>query len=154
MENINLTPLNPYLKTRKDAADFILLVEVVMKKLYEENLTIEKVFKESLPYDLANTLSKITKEGNIQDKQSLQTFFDKLREHISTLPVVHLILAVKPTPEVIDSMTNWFYIQFKKTVLMDITIDEELLGGAVISFAGRANEYSLRNKIEQMQTSD
>ncbi len=155
-EEINLNPLFPYLKTRKDANELILLFEDLSGKLFKEDLTAENLFKEKLPYDLSSILQKMSAEENISllDKTTLQKFLTQIQENITSLPTVHIILALDPTYEMIEEITNWFYDTYKKLVLLDITIDKDLIAGTVLSFNGRANEYSLRNQINQMHTSD
>lgn len=155
-QEINLNPLFPYLKTRKDATELTVLFEDVSDNLFKDNLTSEKVFNSKLPYDLASILGKMSQEKNIslQDKNALQDFLNKIQHEISKIPVVHIILAIDPTKDMIDEITNWFYVKYERLILLDITIDKDLIGGASLSFNGRANEYSLRNQIAQMHPSD
>ncbi len=150
---MNISALHSYLRTKNEATKLILLLEKLIDELFKEIFSLDKILASELTLELKIIIEKLIKESGIktENKKEVQAFLAKLQEELSRLPVVHIILSISPKEQQVEIIHNWFYQNFQKTVLLDISIDPTIIGGGVISFNGRANDYSLRNKIGQMQ---
>lgn len=152
MQTLDLAPMHPYIRTKSDANELVLKLESLGENIFKKDTVLEKILEVELPDNLSRGIEELAKIQaiNMQDKTSLGQFINQLQESLSSLPVIHLILAVEPNNQLINIIHDWFYQTYKKLVLLDISYDKSLIAGAVISFNGKANEYSLRNKIAQM----
>lgn len=147
---MDLSALSQYIKTKKDANDFITFLEELSAGVFKERASLQDELAKKAPYELISIIEKLQQSQNINtsDKNAQQNFFTDLKTLISSLPVVHLILARQPNSQTVQTIRRWFFINYKKLVLLDITTDETLIAGSVISFNGKANDYSLRSQLE------
>lgn len=151
---MNLSALHPYLVTKNEVNNLSLLLRKLTGQLFKEGFDLDKFLAQETSYELNQSIKNLLKENRLStasDKSTLQTFFLQVQEPISSLPVVHIILAFPPKVGLVKFIHDWFYQNFKKTVTLDISVDPSLIGGGVISFGGKANDYSLKNTIEQVR---
>lgn len=74
----------------------------------------------------------------------------RLREEILALPTLRLTLAFEPTPRQIQGYTILLHrLTEGASMLLDISVDPQCIGGAIISFQGRRFDYSLHTFINQ-----
>lgn len=153
---MNISALHPYLRTKSDTIALIQLLEKLEKEIFKEPFDFSKILKTKAPYELSAVIQKLITEANIKvsNRNALQKLLTEINNQVATLPVVHIIVPLSPTENHLKIMHDWFFQNYKKTVILDISVDPSLIGGCVVSFGGRANDYSLKNRIEQMQTSD
>ncbi len=150
---MNLSALHPYLVTKNEVNKLLLLLRQLTSELFKQGFDLDTYLANETSYELAQGIKNLLKENQLSpnaEKSILQNFFLKIQEPISSLPVVHIILAFSPKVGLVKFIHDWFYQNFKKTVTLDISVDESLIGGGVISFNGKANDYSLKNTIEQI----
>ncbi|GEM_PF-1871787 len=156
-KKIDPLPLREFLKTKNDANDFIYLLEKLSADLFKKNgKSFDKLLSQDLSYEVGKTLKSVA-EGtgeSMRNKQHVELFFSHLKDITSSLPVIHVIVAVEPTEKVVSLIHNWIYNNFKKLMLLDITYDPELIGGCVVSFNGKANDYSLKSQMSMMRNQD
>lgn len=150
---MDLSALQPFLKTKDDANHLIATVENLADNLFKGDFILSDFLSKNFPYDLKLAIEKtlVSSSINSDNKEELSKFFKNLLEEIGKLPLIHIILAKSPLEELVNSIHLWFYQNYKKTVLLDISIDNSIIAGAVLSFNGRAQDYSLSSKIEQMR---
>ena len=150
---MNISALQPYLITKEGTQNITELLKTLHNELFTENFLFDAALSEHASYDKSNAISQTASENgiNIADKSALQHFFISVQDEIKILPVVHIILSFRPKEGLVREIHDWFYEKFKKIVILDISADPEIIAGGVISFAGKANDYSLRGKIEQMR---
>jgi len=149
---LDLISFHPYLKTKEDVGKTVTMLDSLSDKLFrQDTLNPSETFASELPYSLSTIIEKLISEQNIdmQDKKNLQAFINQLKKDLSSLPILHIILAIEPNQKLIDQIHSWLYETIKKLIILDITVDETIIAGAAISFDGRANDYSLRNQMEQ-----
>jgi F0F1-type ATP synthase delta subunit len=102
------------------------------------------------------TIKKIAASNNIklQNQAEATAFLNKLAEAISTLPTVHLTLAVAPKMQLIKTISQWFIATYQKTVLLDIKVEPSLMAGSIVEFNGRYKDYSLKKSITASNAAD
>jgi hypothetical protein len=149
---MDLLPLHTFLRTKKEANQLTALFEKIEDALFKENFSLGTTLSKNTSYDQAEQIKKVLRDSNInmESKDELREALKSLRKQLTALPIIHLILAFSPNDEIVDMIHDWFYNNYKKMVLLDISIDKSIIGGSVISFNGRANDYSLGAKIEQL----
>src|SRR5688572_27780860 len=143
MNNTALATLQPYLRTKQDVNDLIEILSKLIEELYTESFNLNNFLIQHISYELASSIEKISPNPN--DKRALQDFYLKLQKDIENLPLIHIILPFAPKVSLITIIHDWFYQSYHRVVILDITVDPTLIGGSVISYKGRANDYSLKN---------
>jgi len=77
----------------------------------------------------------------------------KLKKHLTNLPEIKLIIAFRPRQEFIDELSSWLKDATGQTILIDLTIQESIIGGLRLEYGGEYRDYSLVKKLEeQFQT--
>jgi len=148
-----LTALHSFLKTKKDASKLNGLFEKLNSELFKENFNLSDFLSQNASYELKELLEKIIQEAqpSTRNTNDLRSLFSNLQKEIAELPIVHMIMSFAPNEQTVNMIHSWFYTSYKKIVILEISIDKSLIAGAVISFGGQANDYSLATQIEQIQ---
>jgi len=136
--------------TKKDIEEVILQLDDLINSLFNVNIDIEKKMDEILPQDKKQKIMEIVKRNKIDIKDTLQfqNFLKELQQRVENIPVIMLHFAFNPKEEILRSVLNWFLENLKKEVVLDIEVDQNLIGGAVVVYNGIYKDYSLRKKFE------
>lgn len=152
MNNNNSSTIRSHFKTTHDVDEFLRLLEGLNGQLFKQAFTSREILDKLLPYSQADLIKRLASEYNIsiEDKHEMESFFIALQHMLKGLPVISLTLAVIPSQEGIDYLSNWFYINFQKNVIIDIQYNPDILGGAIIAFNGKYGDYSLKKHVEKL----
>ncbi|HEV2339959.1 MAG TPA: F0F1 ATP synthase subunit delta [Patescibacteria group bacterium] len=61
--------------------------------------------------------------------------------------VAHITLAFHPTEKQLASIRDWFTEEIHQPVQLDITIDTNLIAGAIIEYNGKHKDYTIAKKL-------
>ena len=129
------------LKTLDDVDTLIQEIDVLSNSLYKSN------FEEVLYSKIRkSTLDAIVRFGV---GAQLIAPLRELEEILKTLKLLKLTLAVSPTPALVDTISSWVKTNVGEDVVLDISLDSNLMGGAQISFSGKYADYSLSTAYDQ-----
>jgi len=101
-----------------------------------------------MEYIEGNDLNYYIDKIDIKDTLQFQNFLKELQQRVENIPVIMLHFAFNPKEEILRSVLNWFLENLKKEVVLDIEVDQNLIGGAVVVYNGIYKDYSLRKKFE------
>ena len=134
------------IKTKDDARELLLQIEDALNELYKHKKDGLSVIEDVFPYEKKEKMLALLAAQKVDVKNSIQVteFFNQLQKTIQAIPVVSLTLAFEPKFSFIKKMSSWLVVRLKKTVLLDITVDRLLIGGAIVSSGGRYKDYSLK----------
>ena len=109
---------------------------------------IEKILSSHLPEDLAAAMRKIIQDPVFKDNpEALKKFFQDLRDTLDKLSVLKLAIAFKQTEELVAQLHAWTDKNLGHGVVLDISYDGSMVGGAKIIFGGRYKEVTLAQII-------
>jgi vacuolar-type H+-ATPase subunit E/Vma4 len=133
--------------TTTDEADLLTdELEALSVSLYKDHGgTFEKVLKERVRKRVGEKMVSEMKKKGIGKREYIKA----LKKQASSLEEVKLTLAVEPTPAMIESISDWIKENVGAAVILDLTFDATLVGGAVVSFRGNYADYSLRARLEK-----
>lgn len=148
---IDLLPLRNYLHTTVDAHELQILLRSFSEQLFQSSDKTEDIFTKQLPYDIASFLSKLLEQYHINkdDKMQIRVFITEVIAAINDLPIVSLTLARSPKKATIITVQEWFLRTYNKLILLDVTLDPELIAGSVIQFQGKYHDYSLKKMLDE-----
>jgi F0F1-type ATP synthase delta subunit len=152
MENTALSNLHSFLRTKSDTNNLIHILDKLIDGLFKETFDFKNDLSKEASYELFEALEKTVYQfcHNPADRKVLQDFLSALKKEIVELPIIHIILSIAPKQNLVKAIHDWFYQNYQKTVVLDISVDPSLIGGSVLSFAGKANDFSLKSRIDQM----
>jgi len=152
MTTINPNSLQAYIRTTEDATNFLSILGTLSNEVFKKNTTLEDILEHEVSYQKGLTIKKIAATHNVdlQNRTEIPTFITKLTETITTLPTVHLTLAFAPRRQLITVISQWFIVNFQQVVLLDIKVDPSIMGGSIVEFNGKRQDYSLKKQAEQI----
>ena len=157
-EQINSNKKDRYLdilssiKTDTDAVQFSSSLNKLAFSLYETRESINQKISRFLSNEQKDKIILYCKEHgiNIDDLISFQKFISELDAAVKNLPKITLFLAYDPRDESVSIISDWFILNLKQKILLNIEVDKKIIGGAVIVYKGIYKNYSLKNKLDRM----
>ena len=139
-------------RTRREAMDLIEALDEVLVTSYKVNVNVNEHMRAAFPYTTYDTMMLLIRdhEIDIKDAHILYRFLHGIKDIVTHLPTVTISLAFTPTPRFLDRISGWLFENFKEPILLDLVIDQEIAGGAIVAFKGIYRDYSLRKKMEKL----
>ncbi len=140
------------IKTKEELISYLEEISQAQQSAFEkkEDLLSEKV-KEKVSETLKNFLERAEEKGIISKNPKQQnSFLKKLKEYLLSLPEVKLKIAFSPSSEFLEEINQWFEKELSVKVILDLTINPKIVGGAIIEYQGNWRDFSLRKKIDNL----
>lgn len=152
MEDLDLSE---FFRTKVEAIDFATRLSVISEKIYEADFDLGKALTDEFGIQKKDKFSILLRDNNIltASNSALEEFLNKIREKVSSLPVVSLTIAFEPKEETLKSICSWFPLNINKQVLLDITVDPDIIAGASVNYNGKCSDYSVKPIFDQMYES-
>ena len=140
-----------YIRTQDEANDMLTNLNEFMASLYStKDISLEDHFSR-LPKNLSYELQQaIKKDDLINNKSALREFTSKLQNKIKTCKTLRATLAFQPDDETITIFSTWAKKNIGSNIILDIEVNKEVVGGAVIIVDGQYKDYSVRKKLAQV----
>jgi F0F1-type ATP synthase delta subunit len=142
------------LRTTQEVADFISEIDNLMLAFYKSDKPSLKKALDSVSTDSAKKIMQTFSKNNldINDRDTVINFFETLKTLTKKFKVIKLVLAFNPTLKTISNIHNFVKDTLGIGYVFDIEVSEEILGGAIVIFDGKYNDFSLKKKIEDIFT--
>lgn len=144
--NTNKTLFQEFLnliKTDSDKEVLVREIDISIDNVYK----VEKEAAKSLKELRANTLELLQKA---KDKEAgYLGFLKSLRQIVLDLPGISLTVALSPTQDMIDEISEWLVNTLGKNVVISIKLKPEIIGGAEISYLGKYHSLTLDKILEE-----
>jgi|GEM_PF-3693372 len=116
---------------------------------FDNSVTVTDVLRKYLPFDQTDTLVEIAKENQVDlsNKSQSQPFITQLIHRLKELPTVDLTLAYSPPYHQLHVFSKWWRSHTDPYILLNITIQKDLIAGAMIGYNGVIQDYSLQNVL-------
>lgn len=89
------------------------------------------------------------KKIDTKNPVAVQDVFTKIEEYGNKFPIVTMTFAMPPTELILKHINNWFLENEKRKVLIDVSYERNLLGGAFISYNGLYADGTLIYKVNE-----
>ena len=110
----------------------------------------EKI-KSSVPEGFRILIAELEGSSRLPNsRKELGEFFKGLIEYIDKIPSVKLNLAFFPGEEFLNKLTDWLENQLGKKAVVDVSVDERIIAGAMIEYAGEYRDYSFASKLDEV----
>lgn len=136
--------------TKEDLLLFLEEIDILKESLFKNpEIPFLERAKEKLSPNFQEIFEKIGK--NLFDNpQELISFFEDLKEKLLKLPQIKLELSFSPSPEFLLKLRNWLREKTQETLLLDIVVNPEIVGGVKIFYQGKFGDFSLEKEIEKI----
>ncbi len=145
----------PFVKLVNDTGDLAFLIKEFSKVeqfLFKtKSGTILAKVNGTLPKSLALIFGEIENGGlePFGDQKQLE-FLRALLAYLKSLPVVTVTLAYEPGSSFVARLNTQISETLGKKVLLDITVDKDILGGARFEYGGRVGDYTLEERAKEV----
>jgi F0F1-type ATP synthase delta subunit len=145
MTKIEYIDLTDFFSTKSQAIDFAARISLIAENIYETSFDLENDLQKQFGLRKKDKFLALLRKNNIplNSNSDLNIFFEKIQKLISELPTVDIVLAIEPNNEVLNTISNWFLINLKKQVLINVKIDPKIIAGASIGYQGKQVDASI-----------
>jgi len=77
------------------------------------------------------------------------SFFENLKSYLQKIPQLKLEIAFEPSKDFLLTLKKWFKEKNKQEVILDITINSKIVGGAIIEYQGQYRDFSLLERVDK-----
>jgi F0F1-type ATP synthase delta subunit len=131
--------------------DLIHQIDAVIEALFDNKVPFEEKLDKHLEYGIKNNILMLVQKSKIptDNVNAMQNFFEDLKNRIKTLPVIHLQVAIEPNTTMVKHIAEWLYFNLKKNILIDVQVRPNIVGGTIIGYDGKMDDYTLRRRIKE-----
>jgi F0F1-type ATP synthase delta subunit len=147
--NIPENELTALAKTTDESQRLCWIIDDVVNQMYTTGFRVQDFLKQHLPNDTYENLDILLRKYAVSPDAASQLadFLPALSHKLHALPVVAITMAIDPTADTIDFLSEWFFHEFSRAVLFETYVDPSLIGGAIIGSGGRISEYTIKNSL-------
>jgi len=120
-------------------------IEALKVSLYERGAVFEDMLKTRVRAWASQQIRKDLEGGEIDKEKYLTVLIEKLKE----AKCVKLSIAFEPTQVAIDKFYTFITGEIGENVVLDITCQPKIMGGAIIIYEGKYRNFSLRRVFEE-----
>ncbi len=137
-------------RTKNEANEFQKQLDHLLSDLFTD-VSFETLLREYVSYEKQEKLLTLFSKEHINIKQitGVQSCLQDIKKIIAQIPVVTLAISFAPKQQMLEIIATWFLVNTKKPVLLDIIINRNLIGGAIIEYKGIFKDYSLKKILEE-----
>jgi hypothetical protein len=141
-----------FFSTKTEANDFLTTLTTITDTIFQTGFHLETALSEKFGVTISDRLLSLMRQNNIniQSRDELKIFLQKMHDTISILPVLSLTVAFEPQGRTLKALSEWFVINIKKQVLFDFTVDPKLVAGATLTYKGKFFDFSIRPVLERI----
>lgn len=145
-----LTQLD-FLVTKRDVAQFIAQLGRLEQCLFNIHESIEKKAEEIFSHDEFEAIKVLMKSQSVSfdNREQVRQFIQDLVTDLNTVLSISLIVAVEPTEKTLREISAWISRNNSVKVFLDLKIDPNIIGGAVIEYNGSYRDYSLKKRMAE-----
>jgi F0F1-type ATP synthase delta subunit len=147
--------LSDFFTTKPQAVDFAARLSSVSENIYETSFNLEKTLQKNLGIKKKDKFISLLRSNKIpiDSTSTLVNFFERIQKEISSLPQASMILAIEPSEEILKEISDWFLLNLKRQILIDIQINPDIVAGAIVSYKGKQINCSLNPVLNQVYNS-
>ncbi len=143
------------IKTTDDLGNLDQEIELLLQSLYHTDVyKFDDVLSKYVRVRVAQEISRLMLVNSITGRDARKAFLTETYKTISTLPILRLTLAFEPSESMINNISYWARSNLEEGIIIDLTLDRNLLGGALIMHKGKFYDFSLKKRLEQVFASE
>lgn len=138
------------IQTKEDVLSLMEEINELQKTIFKNQNGKNGIFKkETDNSDLKKLISKMENEENKNQKEIL-SFLEELKTYVLALPAIRLKTAFQPSGEFLKKIGRWLKKETGKKIIMEVVVDQKIIGGLTMEYEGKYADFSLRKKMENL----
>lgn len=137
------------LNTSMQAQDLVRQLDDLIDSLFKFRESIDDKFERCISVNYQSLVRQWCQEAglDLEDRVGVQKQLTLLRKELLAIPVLHITIAYEPKGFQMKPLNEWLSKNFDRKVLLDITVDHTIIGGALIQSGGYYKDYSVRKSL-------
>lgn len=154
LANMDDFDLSPFFQTKTQATDFAKGLTHIIESLFHTDFQLENALLAEFGLKKRDAMLTFLQKHNIptDNVTDLKDFFVKMQQYITIVPVLSLTIAFEPKEKTLEVIAQWFVSQLKKQILLEITVNPDIVAGATITYKGKFLDYSIKPLFEKTAT--
>lgn len=154
LTNMDEIILSDFFNTKQQANEFSERLREVQENIFEVGFDLEKELESKLGVKRKDKFLSLLREHKIplESNSQLSGFFEKIHETIKSLPLLEITIAIDPSGSVLKTISDWFILNIKKQVLLEVNTDTKIIAGAILEFNGKRFDSSIKVDFEEVCT--
>ncbi len=126
-------------------------IDLLLQSIYHlEKDIFEDTLEKMVRIRVAMEIRKLVKQDTSSKKEEIKILLSNMYRTICALPIVQLTLAFEPSEAVIGNISRWARKNLAAGILLDLSLDRSVLGGAIIVYHGKFYDLTLRKKLQDV----
>ncbi len=138
-----------WLHTKNEADIFLTQIDILSESLFTKKVSVKEKVSELFSSEIAAFLTDSWKNAGIDGKNmiELHNYLAAMKETIKHLPVLTITIAFKPKQTTTQRIFDWVHNRLKTPLLLNIKVEKQIIGGAIIEFHGKYLEYTVHKTL-------
>ncbi|MDP3941437.1 MAG: F0F1 ATP synthase subunit delta [bacterium] len=135
----------------EDASYYIEQIDRFLQSMYQTDRTsILTVLEEMLPENISRDIKEylISSKIDVTHQEQVRYALGTLQDTIRKAKVVSLTIAFPASKRIVEKIASQVKESFGSNLLVEISINQELVGGAVIIYKGNYIDLSVKRKVD------
>jgi len=140
------------IKTKEQLDRYLEQIRQASRWVYKGgSLPLSEKIKGTAREEFRQFVRELEEAGQIPSaRRDESTFLKNIAKTWESLPVIRLKLAFLPSDDFLDDLTEWLAKQTGRKVVLDIEVDERIIGGCTFEYAGEYRDCTLEAKLDEV----
>lgn len=150
----NFQQILSQLRTREEANALLRDIDIVLDSYFRVSESRKDEILDSKLSYASSRLFKNLREQFGDDHSAFELFLNRLKEKIRSLPLFSITISFDPLESTVEMIKKWVSDNIHGNVILEITVNPNILGGAQITYGGRYKDLSLKNRFDRVFETD
>lgn len=136
--------------TKEDLVYLLDDINQVQEVVYQKD---QKKLSQKTKGLISERLRKIIKSQEpkkLSSRGQQEKFLTELKDYLQEIPQIKITIAFSPSDSFLEEISQWLENEVGERVIIDLTVNHRIVGGAIIEYQGRYLNFALDQKIEQV----
>ena len=138
--------------TKKEYIDLIAKYNDLLTKLYQTDGDVSYKFDLLLTEEEKSHFDQFTSEKKMEygSPEKAKTAIMEYLKYLRHIDTINIILSYEPPLAHLYNLKSFFGSRLNKDIMIVHTVDESILGGAIIEYRGKYSDYSLKRTVDKV----
>lgn len=147
----SINNLCSFLRTKEEQEEMLECIGKMEGDIYSSRTAGENITSVEACGRIADRFGDAVSRLSVDmDKGALGKFLSLLKKKTLELKILRLELAYKPDEGAIEKFYSWVLNELGKGIVLDISINPAIVGGASVIYQGKYKEYTLNYLIDKV----
>lgn len=156
---MEINPVQPWIidilsqvHTTSEADHFLSQITALSESLFNNKTLFKEKLEELFPSELSISIMNGIRESgfNLDNSIELQHYFENITNFVKQAPVINITIAFRPKQKTTQKIYDWISLRLKRPVLLNIKVEKQIIGGAIIEFNGKYLEYTIHRTLNEI----